>query len=146
MNNPSSAGYARYAREFMEAALAADDKIGNKAGHEIIAPVSVMYMVGHSIELILKAYLISKDIKENRLRNIGHDLEKCYKRAKELGLHHHIELSDDDIEVLKVLNVLYKSKQLNYLVTGSKVFPMFGPLETLSNKLLNTIAPLVGYK
>ena len=79
MNNPSSAGYARYAREFMEAALAADDKIGNKAGHEIIAPVSVMYMVGHSIELILKAYLISKDIKENRLRNIGHDLEKCYK-------------------------------------------------------------------
>lgn len=145
MKTPSAAGYARYAKEFLDAALAADDVIGHRPGFEIIAPIPVMYLVGHSIELILKAYLISAHVKENQLRNIGHDLEKAYKKAKELGLNSYIVLDKGDIEVLEVLNVLYKSKQLNYLVTGPKTFPVFGPLQTLCEKLLTVISPLVGY-
>jgi hypothetical protein len=31
-------GLARYATEFFEAALAADDKLGRRAGYEVIAP------------------------------------------------------------------------------------------------------------
>jgi len=74
MMEPSAAGYARYATEFLEAALAADDKIGHRPGFEIIAPIPVMYLVGHSIELILKAYLIYSHVKDSQLRSIGHDL------------------------------------------------------------------------
>ena len=42
----TSIGMARYAAEFMEAALAADGKMGNKPGHEVVAPIPVMFLVG----------------------------------------------------------------------------------------------------
>ena len=50
-------GMARYACEFMEAALAADEKMGATRGadRDIVAPIPVMFLVGQSIELALKA-------------------------------------------------------------------------------------------
>ena len=52
-------GMIRYAHEFMEAALAVDEKMGSKPGFEIVAPIPALYLLGHSIELSLKAYLLS---------------------------------------------------------------------------------------
>jgi hypothetical protein len=138
-------GLARYAKEFLEAALAADDKMGNKKGHEIFAPIPVMYLVAHSIELSLKSYLLHKGVTLEKLKQIGHDLEKCYRKAKELGLDSHIKLNSDDESVLSVLSKLHSKKQLNYIVTGEKEFPVFGPLEVLNKKLTESIGPLVGY-
>ena len=145
MTELSAIGYARYAVEFSKAATATDDTLGMEKGFEEIAPVPVMYLRGHSIELILKSYLIHFGADERKLKKIGHDLTKCYKRAKESGLNKHIELNNGDVEVLSVLNELYKSKQLNYMVKGYKNFPIMGPLETLNKNLLATISPLVGY-
>lgn len=139
-------GLARYAREFLEAALAADDKMGMKTGYEIIAPIPVMYLVGHSIELSLKAYLLHKGVSLTKLKNLGHDLEKCYKKAEEHGLQQHVTLTREDIDVIGVLNKLYSTKELNYFVKGTKQFPVFGPLEALSKKLIDSVAPLVGYR
>ena len=69
-------GLARYAREFFDCALAADDKVGHRPGFEIIAPIPVMYLIGHSIELCLKSYLVFKDVPLPELRSnkYGHDL------------------------------------------------------------------------
>lgn len=56
LDDPSrtaSVGLLRYGAEFMEAALAADEKMGRKEGHEIVAPVPVMFLVGQAIELAL---------------------------------------------------------------------------------------------
>lgn len=145
MSELSAIGYARYAREFSKAATATDDTLGMEKGFEEIAPVPVMYLRGHSIELILKSYLIHNGVNEKQLKSIAHDLIKCHKKAKELGLNRHIEFSAGEVEVLSVLNVLYKSKQLNYMVKGYKNFPIMGPLETLNKNLLATISPLVGY-
>ena len=107
-----------------------------------------MYLVGHSIELCLKAYLAFHGIPLNELRSkkYGHDLEKCLKKAKELGLNTHVKLNDDELHALTVLNDLYSTKQLNYIVTGVKQVPVFGPIETVCRKLLDAICPLVGYK
>ncbi len=145
MSKLSAPGYARYAKEFYESALAADDVLGMREGYEIIAPIPVMYMAGHSIELILKAYLIHYGVEEGKLKGIGHDLEKCHKKAKDFSLSDIVKLDSDDIEVLQVLNTLYKSKELNYLRKGVKTFPVFGPLQTLCKKLLDNICPVVGY-
>ncbi len=138
-------GLARYAREFFDCALAADDKVGRRPGYEIIAPIPVMYLVGHSIELCLKSYLAFRGVPLRALRTkkYGHDLVKCLKKAKELGLSTHVELDEGDLHALKVLNELYSKKQLNYIVTGEKEFPVFGPIETVGKKLLDTICPLV---
>jgi hypothetical protein len=141
-------GLARYAREFFDCALAADDKVGKSPGFEIIAPIPVMYLVGHSIELCLKAYLAFHRVPLNELRSkkYGHDLEKCLKKAKELGLNSLVKLDAGELHAFTVLNELYSTRQLNYIVTGAKQFPVFGPIETSCRKFLDAICPLVGYR
>ena len=57
-NKTTPIGYARYANEFLEAALVTDEKMGSRKGYETFAPIPVMYLVGHSIELSLKSFLI----------------------------------------------------------------------------------------
>lgn len=141
-------GLARYAREFFDCALAADDKVGHRSGFEIIAPIPVMYLVGHSIELCLKSYLAFQGVplSDLRARKYGHDLVKCFKKAKELGLNTYVELDNGEQHALTVLNELYSTKQLNYIVTGAKEFPVFGPIQIVNSKLLDIICPLVGWK
>lgn len=141
-------GLARYAREFFDCALAADDKVGHRPGFEIIAPIPVMYLVGHSIELCLKSYLVfcSVPLSDLRTKKFGHDIVKCLKKANELGLGVHVSLDDMEHNAFVVLNELYSTKQLNYILTGGKVFPVFGPVESACRKLLDAICPLVGYR
>jgi hypothetical protein len=79
-------GLARYAREFFDCALAADDKVGHRPGFGIIAPIPVMYLVGHSVELCLKSYLAFRRVPLSHLRTrYGHDLMKCLKKPRSLG-------------------------------------------------------------
>lgn len=75
----------------------------------------------------------------------GHDLHRCLRKAKELGLHDAVPLQTDEETAIEVLNPLYASKQLQYIVTGAKTFPVFGPLERAAVKLLNGVGAQVGY-
>ena len=141
-------GLITYSKSFMDASLAADDKLGTKEGFEMIAPIPVMYLIAHSMELSLKAYLLHKGIELKELRKLkkyGHNLVKCLKKSKELGLGSIIEIEDLEEEALEVLNDLYCKKELNYIVTGFKKYPVFGPLESLSKKLLLGVGREIDY-
>src|SRR3569832_456501 len=129
----TAVGFARYATEFFECALAADDKVGKRPGAEIIAPIPVMYLVGHSIELGLKAYLILHDVplKELYSKQYGHDLKKSLKKAKELKLNTHVKLNFGELRAFMALNELYSTKQKNNKKTGTKQKPKKEPNETL---------------
>lgn len=111
-------GLLRYAWEIFDTALAADDEIGRRPGFEIIAPVPVMYLVGHSIELALKAYLVHEGVSLDELptKKYGHNLEKCFDSASQLGLSNIVQVEEGEIDAMKVLNELYSTKQLNYIV------------------------------
>jgi HEPN domain-containing protein len=140
-------GLARYAADFFDTALAADEIIGRRPGFEIIAPIPVMYLVGHAIELALKAYLLANGITLRKLkRNYGHDLHRILRKAKELGLQDSVELTDDDESMVELLNELYSTKQLQYIVSGSKTYPVFGPLHEVAEKLVRGIGENVGYR
>ena len=139
-------GMARYAVDFFKAALATDDKLGTKKGYEIIAPVPVMFLAGQSIELILKAYLLHRGVSLRHIRTkFGHGLHKSLRKAKELGLNKIVELTAEDLSTIEILDELYSSKQLQYIVTGGKTFPVFGPLERATRKLLLSVGPEVGF-
>ena len=139
-------GLARYSVEFFEAALAADDKLGKKGGHEMVAPVPVMFLIGQALELSLKAYLLSKGVDLRKLRHdYGHGLHRALRKAKEFGLASVVTLTNDEEEVIELLDALYSTKQLQYIVTGAKTFPLFGPLQRVADKLVYGIAPAVGY-
>jgi len=78
-----------YAIEFYAAAIATDDAIGEKAGHQVTAPVSVNYLIGHSIELALKAYVLQAGGDLALIKGIGHRLRDGYRVACERGLNEH---------------------------------------------------------
>lgn len=138
-------GMIRYAHEFMEAALAVDEKIGNRAGFEIVAPIPVLYLVGHSIELSLKAYLLSYGVTLRELRHFGHNLHASFRKAKELGLLSHVQFTVPEEGAFEILDGLYSTKQLEYIVTGAKQFPTFGLVEVFSAKLFNAVSTDVGF-
>ena len=130
----------------MEAALATDDKMGRRDGFEIVAPVPVLFLVGQSIELVLKSFLLSRGVPLGRIRsNYGHNLHRSLRKAKELGLSALVVLSPEELETIEVLDGLYSSKQLQYIVTGAKTFPMFGPLKRATLRLLHAIGSDVGF-
>jgi hypothetical protein len=139
---------SRYAEEFFDTAMAADDVVGMRAGYEFHAPVPVMYLVSHAIELSLKVFLASKDVslKELASKRYGHDLEKLFERATELGLDTIVEFEADQFKGMKVLHALFCTKQLNYIVTGEKTVPVFGSIQTLTERLIKAIGLHVGYK
>ncbi|MDR7334387.1 hypothetical protein [Roseateles asaccharophilus] len=140
-------GLARYATDFFRAAIAADDVLGKHAGYELIAPIPVMFLVGQAIELALKAYLLHKGVELKRLRqDFGHEIHRALRKAKELGLFDAVPLTPEDEATVELLNSLYASKQLQYIVTGAKTYPVFGPLEQVARKLVYGIGPVVGYQ
>jgi hypothetical protein len=139
-------GLIRYASEFYAAAVAVDDTLGEKKGYEIFAPVPVMFLAGQSIELSLKAFLLAKGVDLRALRlQYGHKLSASLQKAQELGLANIVALSNEDESAIAVLDPLYSSKQLQYVVTGMKTFPIFGPLEEAARKLLEAVATFVEY-
>jgi hypothetical protein len=140
-------GLARYAAEFMEAAIAAEDKMGTKPGHELVAPIPVLFLVGQAIELALKAFLLSRGVTLRELRtHFGHGLHRSFRKAKELGLLSLTQVTAEEQSVLEVLDDLYSSKQLQYIVTGAKAFPVFGPLERVALKFIYAIGREVGFR
>ncbi|MDL2338190.1 MAG: hypothetical protein QFE16_10145 [Pseudomonadota bacterium] len=139
-------GLARYAGEFMEAALAADAKMGKKDGYERVAPIPVMFLVGQSIELALKAFLLARGVTLRQLRtDYGHELHRSLRKAKELGLLEVVPLESEDINAIELLDHLYATKQLQYIVTGANSFPVFGLLQSAALKLVYGIGTEVGF-
>jgi hypothetical protein len=140
-------GLIRYASEFYAAAEAADEVFGNKPGYELFAPVPVIFMMGQSIELSLKSYLLAAgtSLRTLRSRKFGHQLITCLDEAKKRGLYSVVALAPADEHVIAVTDKLYASKQLQYMVIGTKTFPIYGPLESAARRLLDAVATHVGY-
>jgi hypothetical protein len=67
------------------------------------------------------------------------------RKAKELGLLEVVPLSEEDLSAIEVLDGLYSSRQLQYIVTGTKTFPVFGPLQSVAVRLTHGVGNAVGY-
>jgi hypothetical protein len=102
------------------------------------SPVSY-YLLCHAIELEIKSRL-SKTIDWKRLKKeYCHDLIKAYNA---LNLSDQI-LSDEDKDVLKKTNVIYKGKGFEYIipinaVTGYRKCPKLELLDSIASKLIET--------
>lgn len=67
------------------------------------------YLLGHSAELMLKAFLYKRKLSIGELTKIGHDLKKLVNRARENGLPETVHLQ----QVLKLADT-YKDKCFEY--------------------------------
>lgn len=138
-------GLARYAFEYIEAALVVDDHMGQRKEFKVVAPIPALYLAGHGIELSLKAYLRHHGVSVRKLQKLGHDLDRCYRRAIELGLHKIFKPHIAEEGALELLNGLYAAKELEYIRTGMKHFPTFALVSRLAVRLHNAAAPHVGF-
>lgn len=142
----SPVGMARFSSEFMEAALAADAAMRQGAGHHWTTPFPVLFQAGQAIELILKSYLLSRGVTLQKVRkDYGHNLRRALRKAKELGLLSLVEITAEEDLALEVLDDLYSTKQLQYIVIGAARAPHFEPLRQLALKLIHAVSMSVGY-
>lgn len=93
----------RYAEEFHDTAL--------KAG----SPLVRAYLLGHALELYLKAYLLHSGFRTTKLKQeFGHSLKALLREAEIEGLGAHLHITAELRDDLARLNKVYISKALQY--------------------------------
>lgn len=140
MKRTTAFGTWRFASEYLRAAEAVEAIAKNDA--DIAAPR--YYLLGHGIELALKAFLLAKDVSIAELRSMklmGHDLEKALIRAEGLGLSALVPLSSEERSFIVLLNKTYQPKEHEYIETGYAVWPQTSLLFAVLKKVLAAIKP-----
>jgi HEPN domain-containing protein len=84
------------AREYLKAA----SDLFNHGWTDPIPPI--VFLIGQSIELSLKAFLRGAGFADSQLRKINHDIEEAFRVAKENGLEGHFKEEPDDLTIIRL--------------------------------------------
>jgi hypothetical protein len=108
--------------------------------------ISVMgpmyYLLGHSLEVGIKSFILSKGANQKCLRDIGHDLIKAVEWSKPCGIESYFTFSNEQVEMIMLLNKYYKTKEFEYRKTGNKTFPDAVEFASMIKSLLEAIKPV----
>lgn len=124
-------GFLKHAQEFF---VAADLVLGKT--EDVSLPA--YFLLGRSIELALKAFLLHKGmrISELRRKEFGHNLRALLAKAREQGLEGHIDIENIEIGVIDLLSYDYAEKRLEYRVTkGTYYLPLLPDVWGVARKL-----------
>ena len=136
MDRTSSMGLWTYSHNFM---IAASELVKLNNDH---TDGPAYYLISHSIELSLKAFLRGSGLSLDELKswkNLGHDLCKCLSKAEALGLNYYIDILDIEKWAISKINDYYSEKELEYIVVGYKQYPKIDLLISFNEKLLSAI-------
>jgi hypothetical protein len=142
-------GLARFAYEYIDAAMLVDQKHGARPGFERLSPTPAYFLALHGIELSFKAFLRHKGVTVRELgshKHLGHDLRRCYRKAKELGLREVFKMRADDMRAMLMLLDLNEMQGLRYIRTGFKRYPSWAIVEPFAVRLHQAVAAQIGYK
>lgn len=107
---------------------AAKQLLLNPSGNLILP---IVFLLGHSLELHMKAFLISHGVSDKKLRNeLSHNLIACFRKSRSLGLCQHLSLSKRQVQQIIQINRYYQEKQLEYFSGTAK---RFGSMEDFCN-------------
>lgn len=119
---------------FADQYLSAAQLVGSASKHKISAPR--YYLLGHSAELALKAFLLSHGVSLDEMKfKMVHDLERAFTKATEFGLMKSALISLEEEDSLRLLNKTYKTKEHEYIVTGSRQYPSAALIESFVTKV-----------
>jgi hypothetical protein len=139
-------GLLRYAFEYYAAAKATDDAIGDDDGHEIHAPMVVNFLIGQSIELALKSFLLHSGVSMRTLKNnpYRHDLVELFRASMDKNLIDNSNRSNKILNMVELLCGPYKERELQYYKGGVKErFPVHGPLDDAARAILAAVRNVV---
>lgn len=99
----------------------------HKAAHAVrasvkIDPLPAYFLWGRTIELLLKSYLLAEGVSEAALksRRFGHDLVALYREARRRSLDNLVYKTYEDPDTIRELNRNYRSKNLEYRLSGHR--------------------------
>ncbi|MQM32102.1 MAG: hypothetical protein CRU78_16965 [Candidatus Accumulibacter phosphatis] len=116
--------------EFLEAARVLQARPRGRIGYSS----AIYYLLGHSAELLLKAFLYKNGRTIKDLKTISHDLQKLESLARAAGLPETVKLE----QTLR-LSATYKEKALEYRTRKGKRFPALGLLTEEIDKLQSAV-------
>jgi HEPN domain-containing protein len=140
MNNNISFRFWSYAKEFLAAADAVKvppkSNIG-KSAFKLLLPA--YYLVGHSVELTLKSFLLAKGYEIDKLKKgpYGHNLEELLREARRRKIGRHVKLSKIEDNAIKLLSRTYSAKKFEYMEYGNYHLPEYWYIHTVAQKLVN---------
>lgn len=96
------------------------------------------FLLGHTIEALLKSYLLSKGLTESELKTkkYGHDLIKLFDKAAKSGINKVVAYTEEEIQLVALMNKYFINKEFQYPKLGSKQFPHFEYIEAMAGKLV----------
>ena len=141
MNNNISFGFWSYAKEFLSTANAVKNHSKSNIGKpdfKLLLPT--YYLVGHSIELALKSFLLAKGYKITELRKkYGHNLEALLAEARRRKLGRHVKLSRNEDKAIKLLSKTYYKKEFEYMEYGNYNLPEYWYIHKVAQKLVKNL-------
>lgn len=140
-------GMVRYGHEFLEAAFIIYERASEAEPGLSMPPVPALYLLGHGLELTFKAYLLTRGVTHAHLRRaLGHDLDKALAHCEAHGLKAVVQWQTSEESALTLLNRLYSSKELEYIVTGTKLIPHYPELQNFAVKIFDAVGSQIGFR
>ena len=137
LRKQEAVGTWRRADQFAQAG-----QLVSEAADIFTEPMVAYFLYCHAIELGLKSFLIGQGYTDCQLRDLGHDLEAALAAAEAHAEFEPVTLTEEDRETISMLSSYYKSKEFEYLFTGSARFPVLGQVQMTCAQLLQQIKPL----
>ena len=133
LSEETSSGFLLHAKDFL---VAAEFILNRTSGISLPA----YYLFGLSVELSLKAFLLSCGTTPNELKSpkFGHNLAALLDEAQRCGLKDKVVLDQQEFGVVKLLSYDYLlGRRLAYRVTGGKYhLPLIEVTEAVARKLV----------
>lgn len=144
----SPIGYARYADEYFYSAKMVDGTLGEQVGYEVISPMPAYFLAAHSIEMLLKSYLLYCGVAQKELKSfkLRHNLTALFKEAIKHKLCNGWVRAPNDVKLVLLLKKLNQNMAMRYMQRGDKEFPIWGSLELFMHRLKAHVFSKIGYE
>ena len=142
------AEFARHAWDFRDAAVAAENMLGERDEYLLGASLPVACLFGVSVELALRSYILAMNPSSMHAADPHDscDLQLLYDEASELGLVRLVRIDGYDLQLLHWLGQLRWMQPSRYAGTSGNEIPPFDPMRKLCEKLLEVACATAGYE
>lgn len=134
MRDPTPLSLFTFAESYLQAAI----RLEAHQGAPLASDAPLSFLLAHALELTLKAYLLHKNYPEDRLKNIGHNLEKLAKTCKRAGLPH--QTTVDEENNLARLSGQHQNHQTRYANTEGTEQPDHKMMIEMIQRIRHTIS------
>lgn len=116
-------GLLRFAEQYRVAAV-----VVHQAAHPDQFSNPAFMLIGQSIELSLKAFLLARGVTLEKLKfkPYGHDLERLLSEAILRRLDRLVTLHSFHQGAIKAVSPIYRDHEFRYIVTGTRTIPEWG--------------------